>query len=83
MIEDKYKKSLAKNELCAIFHMLDIRKNDLPKFIKLCVKTPRWCPSEGHKYGRRKPIDTFAFEFSLKCVNSLLEHLITIKVTVK
>ena len=47
------------------------------------MKTPCWCPSEGHKYGRQKPIETFAFEFSLKYVNSLLEHLITVKVTVK
>ena len=47
------------------------------------MKTPCWCPSEGHKYGRRKLIETFAFEISLKCVNSLLEHLITVKVTVK
>ena len=67
-------------EVCAIFHKRDIRKNDLPKFIRLCMKTPCWCPSEGRKHGRRKPIETLAFEFSLKCVNSLIEHLITIKV---
>ena len=27
----------------------------LPKFIRLCMETPCWCPFEGHKYGRRKP----------------------------
>ena len=28
--EDKYAKSLAKNQVCAIFHMRDIRKKVLP-----------------------------------------------------
>ena len=38
MKEDKYTKSLAKNQVCAIFHMrYEIRKNVLPKFIKLCM----------------------------------------------
>ena len=35
MKEDKYTKSLAKNQVCAIFQRRDIRKNGLPKFIKL------------------------------------------------
>ena len=38
MKEDKYTKSLAKNQVCAIFHMQDIQKNVVPKFIKLCWK---------------------------------------------
>ena len=44
MKEDKYTKRLAKNQVCAIFQMRDIRKNDLPssKFIKHCM---------GHQYG--------------------------------
>ena len=42
MKEDKYTKRLAKNQACAIFQMRDIRKNDLPKFIKLCMETPCW-----------------------------------------
>ena len=42
MKEDKYTKRLAKNQVCAIFQMRDIRKNDLPKFIKLCMETPCW-----------------------------------------
>ena len=45
MKEDKYTKSLAKNQVYAIVHMRDIRKNVLPKFIKLCMKTPCLCPS--------------------------------------
>ena len=35
MKEDKYTKSLAKNQVCAIFQRRDIRKNGLPKSIKL------------------------------------------------
>ena len=48
---DNYTKSLAKNQVCTIFHMRDIQKNVLPRFIKLCTETPclLW-----HKYGRRK-----------------------------
>ena len=79
MKEDKYTKSLAKNQVYAIVHMRDIRKNVLPKFIKLCMETPCLCPFEGHKYGRRKPTETSVFEFSYLCVNSSLEELIKIK----
>ena len=50
MKEDKYTKSLAKNQVYAIVHMRDIRKNVLPKFIKFCMETPCLCPFEGHKY---------------------------------
>ena len=42
MKEDKYTKRFAKNQFCAIFQMRDIRKNDLPKFKKLCLETPCW-----------------------------------------
>ena len=58
MKEDKYTKSLAKNQVYAIVHMRDIRKNVLPKFIKLCMETPCLCPFQGHKYGRGKPTET-------------------------
>ena len=77
MKEDKYSKSLAKNQVCAISHMQDIRRNVLPK---LCMETPCWCPFEGHKYGRRKPTETSVFEFSYLCVNSSIEELIKFKV---
>ena len=54
MNEDKYAKSLAKNQVCAIIDMRDIRKNVLPKFIRLliCMETTYWCPftvKPGHK----------------------------------
>ena len=40
MKEDKYTKNLAKNQVCAVFHIPDIRENVLPKFTKLCLETP-------------------------------------------
>ena len=80
MKEDKYTKSLVKNQIYAIVHMRDIRKNVLTKFIKLCMETPCLCPFQGHKYGRRKPTETIVFEFSYLFVNSSLEELIKIKV---
>ena len=64
MEEDKYTKSLAKNQVWAIFHMRDIQKKVLPDFIKLCIETPCLCPFRGHKYGRLKPTETSGFEFS-------------------
>ena len=79
MKEDKYTKSHVKNPVYAIVHMGDIRKNVLPKFIKLCMKTPRLCAFQGHKYGRRKPTETSVFEFSYLCVNSSREELTKIK----
>ena len=80
MKEDKYSKSHAKNQVNAIVRVRVIRKNVLPKFIKLCMETLRLCPFQGHKYGRRKPTETSVFEFSYLCVNSSLEELIKIKV---
>ena len=50
MKEDKYSKSHAKNQVDAIVRVRDIRKNVLPKFIKLCMETPCLCPFQGHKY---------------------------------
>ena len=80
MKEDKYTKGITKNQVCALFQMRNIRKNGLPKFIKLCMETPCWCPFQGHQYGRRIPTETSVFELSYLCVNSSLEKLITIKV---
>ena len=79
MKEHKYAKSLANDQVYAIVYMRDIRKNVLPKFIKLCMETPCLCPFRGHKYGRRKPTETSVFKFSHLCVNSSLEELIKIK----
>ena len=45
MKKDKDAKSLAKNQVCAIFHMQHIQKNILPKVIKLCMEVvgmPLW-----------------------------------------
>ena len=64
MKKDKYTKTLAKNQVCEIFQMRDIGKNRLPKFIKLCMETPCWCPFQEHQYGRRIPTETSVFEFS-------------------
>ena len=33
-------------------------ENCSPKFIELCMKTPCWCPSEGHQHGGRKVPET-------------------------
>ena len=77
MRQDKFAKSLAKNQDCARFH---IRKNVLPKFIKLCMETPCLCPFQGNKYGRRKPTETSVFDFCCLCMNSLLEELIKINI---
>ena len=79
MKEDKYTKSLAKNQVYATVHMRDIRKNVLPKFIKLCMEAPCLCPFQGHKFGRRKLTETSVFEFTYLCVNSSIEKLIKIE----
>ena len=81
MKEAKYTKSLTTNQVYAIVHMRDIRKNGLPKFyIKLCMETPCLCPFHGHNCGRRKPTETSVLEFSYLFVNSSLEKLIKTKV---
>ena len=38
MKKDKYTKTLAKNQVCEIFQMRDIGKNDLPKFIVSLIR---------------------------------------------
>ena len=80
MKQDKYAKSLANNQVYAVVDMRDIRKNVLPKFLKLCMETPCLCPFQGHKYRRRKTTETSVLELSYLCVNSSLEELIKIKV---
>ena len=82
MKEDKYTKRPAKNQVYAIVHTRDIRKNVLPKCIKLsfCMEKPCLCSFQGHKYGRRKPTETSVFEFSYLFVNYSLEELIKISV---
>ena len=71
--------AFANNQVFALFYLRDIRRTVLPQ--KLCMEMPCCCPFEGHKYGPpRKPTETSVSEFSYKCVNSLLEELIEIKV---
>ena len=69
--EDKYRKSLAKNQVCAFY----------PNLQSLVGRRHVGVPLRGTiKYGRQKPTVTSAFEFSNKWMNSLLEELIKIKV---
>ena len=69
--EDRYSKSLAKNQVCAFY----------PNLQSLVGRRHVGVPLRGTiKYGRQKPIETSAFEFSNKWVSSLLEELIKIKV---
>ena len=79
MKEDKYTKGLEKNQVSAIIHFRDIRKNLLPNFIRFVCRRHVGVPLRGTKYGRRKPTETSVFEFSYLCVNSSLEELIKIK----
>ena len=46
MKEDEFSKSFAKHQVFTIIHMRVIRKKVLPKFIRLCMKRPCWCPFE-------------------------------------
>ena len=69
--EDKYRKNLAKNQVCAFY----------PNLQSLVGRRHVGVPFRGTiKYGRQKPTETSAFEFSNKWGNSLLEELIKIKV---
>ena len=56
MKEDKYSKSLAKNQVCAIFHMRDIQKNVVPKFIKLCWRRHAGVPFKGTNTSRTRTL---------------------------
>ena len=81
MKEDKYTKSLATNQVYAIVHVRDIRKNGLPQILyKALYGDACLCPFQGHNCGRRKPTETSVLEFSYLFVNSSLEKLIKMKV---
>ena len=60
MKEDQYTKSLANNQVCAIFQIPDIRKNGLPKLNKALYGNAMLVS----QYGRRIPTETSVFEFS-------------------
>ena len=76
----KYTKILAKIQVRGIFRIRDVRKNDLPKFIEICMETPCWCHPDEHQHGGRKPTETSVTEFCYKSVNLFFEKLINIKV---
>ena len=38
-----YTKTLAKIQVRGIFRIRDIRRNVLPKLMKICMETPCWC----------------------------------------
>ena len=64
--EDEYSDSLTKVQVCAMFRAGNIRRNVLLKFLRLCMETPCLCPSQEHKYGRRKLTKTYVIEFCYK-----------------
>jgi len=63
MIDDCIINNLDKNQVSAVFHSCAIRRSVSPKFIELCMETPRLCPSEGHKHGGRDLAKTSVVEF--------------------
>ena len=75
MIDDCNINNLAKNQASAVFHSRAIRRSVSPKLREVCMETPCLCPSEGHKYGGRKPTETSVTEFCYKNVNLSLEEL--------
>ena len=75
----KYAKTLAKIQVRGIFRIRDIRKNILPKFIEICMKTPSGAQLDELQHGGRTPTETSVTEFSCKSVNLFLEELINIK----
>ena len=74
--EDKYSNSLAKIQVCAMFHAGDIW-NVLLTFLRLCMETACLCPSEGHKYGGQKQTKNMS-EFSYKKPVVVIWRLINI-----
>ena len=77
MNEDKYTKSLAKNQVCAINSNARYSEKRFNQIYKALNGDAMLVSLSGAQYGQRKP--TF-FSFPTKCVNSSLEELIKIKV---
>ena len=63
--EDKYTESLGKNQVCVIFHMQDLWKNVLPKFINRHIGVPLGGTNMAAKNNKIS-----VFELSYKSVNS-------------
>ena len=70
--EDEYSNSLVKTQVCAMFRVGDIRRNVLLKYIRLRMETPCLCPSEGHKYGKRKLTKTCHLVLLQKAYSGIL-----------
>ena len=62
------------------FSICEIFENVLLKFIKLCMESPCWSPSEGQQHGGRKPSETSVTKFCSGRTNSSLEGLMQIEV---
>ena len=76
----KYAKTLAKIQVRVIFHIQDIRKNVLRKFIEIFVwRRHTGAHPEGHQHVARKATETSVTEFCHKSVTLPLEELISIK----
>ena len=61
-------KTLANIKVRAVFHMRDILRNVLPKFMEICMETPCAQP-HGHQCRSRKPTETSVTEFCYESVN--------------
>jgi len=75
MKEGRYAKTLAKILVTAIFLTQDIRRNFLPKFIKIVWRRHAGAHPYGHRHGGRKPAEISVTEFCYKSVNLFLEEL--------
>ena len=84
MIGGTYTKTLAKIQVRGIFHIRDIyiyiRRNVLPKIVKICMRRHAGAHRDKLQQGGRKPTETSVTEFCYKSVNLFFEKLINIKV---
>ena len=82
----KWPKIQAKIQESAVFHTWDIhdQRNDLPKFIELCMKIPRWYPIPirmGINMAGWKPTETSVTGFATKAwIHLLRTELINSKI---
>ena len=81
MKEDKYSKSLAKNQVDACnSSYARYSEKRFTKIYKALYGDAMFVSLSGAQIWPRKPTETSFFEFSNLCVNSSLEELIKIKV---
>ena len=66
MKEGGYTKTLTMFQVSTIFHMRDIRRNVVPKFIELCMETPCWFSLRGHQHGGRNQQKELHSSFATK-----------------